>query len=342
MVSQNVTCPKCGHGNPTGSNECVKCGIIFAKFHEIRERDSQVETESAAQREHQEVEVIPGAGAEAVLMASETGLVKDAIDRAVADPTSEEAATEVQTAAGEAENNGRQQTVGSEALEAAAVKSDLEDQSHRETDQEAATKTLSGLDSSAHSDAGLPQSLAQASADTEVNVSTPEDQNESPAVQSNTESEPGSDGDDVLVLMDVVPQTADSSTAIQVHETADQNLTAAMRFEASAKDRQQRDWRRKLKKSMATKRDLKDIIRDYEGQSIAINYYESTEVQEAELIFVNNLFFSAYIKNQNLLYSFPLHTIISIAEKIEGGPGGKPKLPSKFPAVITVSPPSVL
>ena len=32
MSDTVVSCPKCGHEQPTGFPECVRCGVVFAKF----------------------------------------------------------------------------------------------------------------------------------------------------------------------------------------------------------------------------------------------------------------------------------------------------------------------
>jgi hypothetical protein len=436
MVSENVTCPKCGHKNSAGSRECVKCGVIFAKFYEFLERKSKEGMQAAAQEEQLEVDATATDKSEVVADDSEPALVKDSTDRVGADAAFAETATEGRQSAEEVEITIDEKPMEPEAVDEAAAKIDLEDDRHPEVDGIVATETLSDVEASEFFDATVVQNVAQASAEREVNLSAAGDHKDRPAArgdadidseaerdpsdqadtvgragfrenvavavlavetsqpdptpagtfrpkpsgteaeapakpvsrqtdvagQADAEPESVSDDDEVLVLMDLIPETAADSAAPQADGGKDQseNLSAkpesepakkiklvrpeapplAFEKRADPEHKSSRDWRSKVKHAMAAKRDLKDIIRAYEGQSIAINYYDSTQIQEAELIFVNNLFFSAFVKNQNLLYSFPLHTIISVAEKIDSGPGGKSAPHAKFPAVITISPPS--
>lgn len=46
-----MTCPKCGAARPAGAAECPKCGVIYARFEQKRERQRQ---EALAQREQQQ------------------------------------------------------------------------------------------------------------------------------------------------------------------------------------------------------------------------------------------------------------------------------------------------
>jgi len=39
-------CPKCGFGNPDQAQECLRCGIIFAKYEAYLEKKRQVEEET--------------------------------------------------------------------------------------------------------------------------------------------------------------------------------------------------------------------------------------------------------------------------------------------------------
>ena len=436
MVSENVTCPKCGHKNPAGAHECVRCGVIFAKFYEFLERKSKEDMEAAAQEEQLEVDAAAADNSQVVLNDSDANVLNDPTDRPGADAAFAETATERQPSAEEVEITIKEKSMEPKSVAGAAAKSHFEDARYPEADGIDVTETLSDVDSSELSDAMAVQNLAQASAEREVNLSAAWGQKERPAVrvaadvdsetereasdqsdtagqagfkedvaetalavetsdldstpaescqpqaagteteaparvvspqsdvaaQADVESEPVADDDEVLVLVDLIPETAADSAAVQADCGKDQNENLSVKPElepaekvepakpadpphplekpAGAEHKSPQDWRSKLKHAMATKRDLKDIIRAYEGQSIAINYYDSTQIQEAELIFVNKLFFSAFVRNQNLLYSFPLHAIISVAEKVESGPGGKPAPQSKFPAVITISPPS--
>jgi len=80
------------------------------------------------------------------------------------------------------------------------------------------------------------------------------------------------------------------------------------------------------------------LLKKYEGQAIGINYDNSAEIKEAELVEANDEFFSVFVKDQGLNYSHPLNTILTIIEGKDGVGTGKPEQNGKFNAVIKVYP----
>jgi hypothetical protein len=80
------------------------------------------------------------------------------------------------------------------------------------------------------------------------------------------------------------------------------------------------------------------LLKKYEGQAIGINYDNSADIKEAELVKVNDEFFSVFVKDQKLNYSHPLKTILTIIEGEDGVGDGKPGQKAKFRAVIKVYP----
>ena len=83
---------------------------------------------------------------------------------------------------------------------------------------------------------------------------------------------------------------------------------------------------------------LLGLLQRYKGKAIGINYDNSTEIKEAELIEANEEFFSVMVKEKNLQYSYPLKSILTIIEGQEGVETGQDDQKSKFDAVIKVYP----
>jgi colicin import membrane protein len=90
--------------------------------------------------------------------------------------------------------------------------------------------------------------------------------------------------------------------------------------------------------SLNTHEKLLGLLKRYKGKAIGINYDNSTEIKEAELIEANEEFFSVMVKDKKLQYSYPLKSILTIIEGQEGVETGQDEKKLKFDAVIKVYP----
>jgi len=93
-----------------------------------------------------------------------------------------------------------------------------------------------------------------------------------------------------------------------------------------------------MAQSMEANTKMLGLLKKYEGQAIGINYDNSADFKEAELVEANDEFFSVFVKDQGLNYSYPLNTILTIIEGKDGVGTGKPEQKGKFNAVIKVYP----
>jgi len=83
---------------------------------------------------------------------------------------------------------------------------------------------------------------------------------------------------------------------------------------------------------------LLGLLKRYKGKAIGINYDNSAEIREAELVEANEEFFSVRVKDKKLQYSYPLKTILTIVEGQEGVETGEGDKKATFDAVIKVYP----
>ena len=83
---------------------------------------------------------------------------------------------------------------------------------------------------------------------------------------------------------------------------------------------------------------LLGLLKRYKGKAIGINYDNSSDIREAELVDANEEFFSVRVKDKKLQYSYPLKTILTIVEGQEGVEAGEGNEKTKFNAVIKVYP----
>jgi len=83
---------------------------------------------------------------------------------------------------------------------------------------------------------------------------------------------------------------------------------------------------------------MKNLLQKYQGQAIGINYDNSMEVKEAKLVEANSEFFSVFVRDQKLHYSYPLKNIFTVIEGRDGVEAGTSGQQGKFNAVIKVYP----
>jgi hypothetical protein len=80
------------------------------------------------------------------------------------------------------------------------------------------------------------------------------------------------------------------------------------------------------------------LLKKYEGKTIGINYDNSADIKEAELVEANDEFFSVAVKDKKLQYSYPLQTLLSLVEGEDGVEAEESESKAKFSAVIKVYP----
>jgi hypothetical protein len=90
--------------------------------------------------------------------------------------------------------------------------------------------------------------------------------------------------------------------------------------------------------SVEPKIKIMGMLKKYEGKTIGINYDNSAEIREAELIEANDEFFSVMVKDTKLQYSYPLQTLLSLIEGEDGVEAGETESKTKYDAVIKVYP----
>ena len=83
---------------------------------------------------------------------------------------------------------------------------------------------------------------------------------------------------------------------------------------------------------------LLGLLKRYKGKAIGINYDNSAEIKEAELVEANEEFFSVMVRDKKVQYSYPLKTILTIVEGEQGVETGEDNKKTRFDAIIKVYP----
>jgi hypothetical protein len=126
--------------------------------------------------------------------------------------------------------------------------------------------------------------------------------------------------------------------ALKKQKEAQVGIEKAIQGMAAGSNSLKVDTPDRLNQGMESNAKILNLLKKYENQAIGINYDNSADIKEAELVEANNEFFSVFVKDKDLNYSHPLKTILTIIEGEDGVGAGKPEQESKFNAVIKVYP----
>ena len=83
---------------------------------------------------------------------------------------------------------------------------------------------------------------------------------------------------------------------------------------------------------------MQSLLEKYKGRAIGINYDNSADIREAQLVEANGEYFSVYVQDENLHYSYPLKTILTVIEGKYGVDSNDSEKTDNFNAVIKVYP----
>ena len=89
--------------------------------------------------------------------------------------------------------------------------------------------------------------------------------------------------------------------------------------EALRKQKEEEEAReRKIIEALKSGAKIKNLLEKYKGQIIGINYDDPKTTKEAKLISAGEDYFSIFLAETGLLYSYPLKNIISVVEGLDG------------------------
>jgi uncharacterized OB-fold protein len=104
-------------------------------------------------------------------------------------------------------------------------------------------------------------------------------------------------------------------------------------------EEEQRELQKKIEeitRQLKPKSKIRDVLKKYEGQDIGINYNRANEIKNANLVKVGDDLFTIVIIEDQLMQSYPLASIISVREGINGVRSGDKEDKSTFSVIIQV------
>jgi hypothetical protein len=129
-----------------------------------------------------------------------------------------------------------------------------------------------------------------------------------------------------------------NAQALQKQEAAQAGIETTKKDEIAATKTAPAAGKPKVVRSLEANSKMQNLLGKYKGQAIGINYDNSAEIREAQLVEANAEFFSVFVKDKRLQYSHPLKTILTVIEGKDGVDAGDSEKRGKFNVVIKVYP----
>jgi len=308
MDEKVITCPKCEHENLFPEEECAKCGSSFAIFPELRSLfvkeeqsiDEVPEPVSETDDQQEKSLTCPKCGKEndsSSVECSKCGIVFLKYYEILArDETDEEKKAELLEKKKEEEERVNALERQREEKESAEA---LKKQKEEEEKAEALRKQK---EEEEKAEALRKQKEEEEKAETLRKQK--EEEEEVEALRKQKEEE-------------------EKAEALRKQKEEEEKMELQKRVE---------DITRELK----PKPKIKELLKKYEGQTIGMNYDSPTEIKGANLVKVGDDVFSIVIIDEKLMKSYPLRTIMSVIEGVNGISTGNMEKKSPFSIVIQV------
>jgi len=347
MVKKTIICPKCGHENLFPSKECAKCGSSFILFPEVRglfekekRRNGEVK-EPISKTDDQQGEplICPKCGQENDSLSvecSKCGIVfLKYYDIQLREETDEEKKAELLAKKKKEEEKAEflaKKKEEEEKLEALRRQKEEEERAEVLRKQKEEEEKLEALRKQKE-DEQRAEALRRQK----------EEEEKLEALRRQKEEEERAE---VLRKQKEDEQRAE---ALRRQKEEEEKLEALRRqkeeeerAEVLRKQKEEEEKKALQKKIeditnvLKPKAKIKDLLKKYEGQTIGINHDSPTEIKGADLIKVGDDLFSILLADEKLIKSYPLRTITSIIEGVNGVSDANMEENSKFSIVILV------
>ncbi len=363
-------CPKCGSDVPKSSLECIKCGIIFSKYFEVKERilrETLSDLDRSVLEETTDGEVNQKTEAEKEKVQAE-------LEKAEAERRKADEAEKSRIAAEKAEKLKKQQEDAAKAKareKEIAQKESAQKNAEKEEDAPPAAPPAEKEPAKAPDKADL-QRIAQLEKEAEtLRLQTAalkkgkqeyekaeivrkeqQEQEKQEVLQKAQESQTK-----ITALEDETQDLKKEAEALK-KEKKDLEAEAARRkdqdekeaeqrrqmeaeeqakIEAVEKERQDAQKRTEtILKTVLPKPTMKELLKKYEGEAVGINFDDPAEIKSARLAKVNEDHFSIMVPENELVHTYPYSDIVEIVEGAEGVPIDASGETPTYPVVIRI------
>jgi len=334
MVKKKIICPKCGQENLFPSKECVRCGSSFILFPELRGLFEKGEQRNSKMKEpisktddlKGEPLICPKCGQEndsLSLECSRCGIVfLKYYDIQAREETDEEkkaeliAKKEKEEEKTESFAKKKEEEERAEALRRQKEEEERAEALRKQNEEEERVEALRRQEEEAERAEALRQQK--------------EEEEKAEALRRQKEEEERAEA------LRRQKEEEEKAEALRKQKEEEERVEALRR---QKEEEEKKALQRKIEditNVLKPKAKIKDLLKKYEGQTVGINHDSPTEIKGADLIKVGDDLFSILLADEKLIKSYPLRTIISIIEGVNGVSNANMEENSKFSIVILV------
>lgn len=312
-----IQCLKCGHLNSPITDDCIKCGVVFAKYYESTEQELKEDPGKAEElaellqlkKRHEELktELLAKQKEEAARKEREEKERLEALrkerERQEALKKEQEKKDRLEAEKIEAEKKRREEEERREAEKKAAEEKKRQEKLRKEQEKK-------------------ERIAAEKMADEERKRQEKLEKEQEKLKKEQEEKER------IAALKELEEEKK---------RQADNERLEEKRKEQGEKEQREAIRLEKLNQLLKPKTTIKKLLKPYIGKSVGMNYDVPTVVKTVRLLSVNEDYISVHVENDETVFSYPLRNILSVAENIDGITIGGAKSKATFPMVIKVS-----
>ncbi len=313
----NIQCLKCGHMNSPITDDCIKCGVVFAKCYESTEHELENDPDKAQEL----AELLDLKKRHGELKAE---LLKKQEEAAARKEQEEKERLEALRKERERQEARRKEQAEKERIEAEKKETERkrkEEETRREAEKKAAEEEK------------LQEKLRKEKEEKE-RIESEKQASEEKKRQEELEKE-----QERLKKEQEEKERIAAQEALEEEKKrqAEQERLDKERREQEAKEQEEALRLEKLNSLLKPKSSIKKLLKPYIGKSVGMNYDVPTVIKTVKLLSVNDDYISVHAEDDETVFSYPLRNILSIAENIEGITTGGTKNKATFPMILKVS-----